>query len=230
MPTVWALLAPLVATKASPQLHNVGIWKVAVDVLILAAEDFLGAVFLVGSVACDRFWAPTVAAVHEVVSLSGQLERVFPKQERTLVLQACEGLDLAALRLLFRILRCEGLPDEHAQTVLAALAAGVGTPGRPDLTRSVYAQLFALCVPGDGGWGPEDSVSSLPASVVAFPSGGGQIPTGLLPLLLDRAQQVLARFVIDERKSGNCPLPKHRVDELLVENAAQRAQLAKLTR
>ncbi|KYR02000.1 hypothetical protein DLAC_00793 [Tieghemostelium lacteum] len=68
---------------------------------------------------------------------------------------------------------------------------------REKVSQSCYQNMFSICSKAD----PSNQESIEIARVV-------------LPVVLKRSREVLQRFVVDERQSGQCPLPRHRLNEI----------------
>ncbi|EFA78841.1 hypothetical protein PPL_08306 [Heterostelium album PN500] len=69
--------------------------------------------------------------------------------------------------------------------------------GREKVSQACYQNLFSVC--GKASTTNSESI---------------EIAKIILPVLLKRCKEVLQRFVVDERQSGNCPLPRHRLTEV----------------
>lgn len=49
-----------------------------------------------------------------------------------------------------------------------------------------------------------------------FEQGNAKLVSMVIPVLLARCREVLQRFVIDDRQSGQCPLPRYRLVEVFI--------------
>ncbi|GAM21603.1 hypothetical protein SAMD00019534_047780 [Acytostelium subglobosum LB1] len=73
----------------------------------------------------------------------------------------------------------------------------LSSQGREKVSQACYQNMFSIC---------SKASSANPESI--------EIAKIIMPVILKRCKDVLQRFVIDERQSGQCPLPRHRLTEV----------------
>ncbi|CEM10951.1 unnamed protein product [Vitrella brassicaformis CCMP3155] len=90
---------------------------------------------------------------------------------------------------------------------------------RPLLARTALAKLFEICSPPPPRPpppGPHTQTQTAPApqQPAAEKSLDMVLASAALPVLLDRCRTILGEFIRDDMTSGQCPLPKPRLDEV----------------
>eukprot|EP00744_Colponema_vietnamica_P005232 GILI01007685.1.p1 GENE.GILI01007685.1~~GILI01007685.1.p1 ORF type:complete len:820 (+),score=183.62 GILI01007685.1:1-2460(+) len=90
---------------------------------------------------------------------------------------------------------------------------------RQSFTQTCVSNLFKLCAsPSTSGSDPLPASSSSASSSVTLnlsPSSALRVARMAAPVLMARCGEVIRRYVVDERQSGHCPLPRNRLVEVL---------------
>uniref|UniRef100_A0A0G4FBH3 Protein MON2 homolog n=1 Tax=Chromera velia CCMP2878 TaxID=1169474 RepID=A0A0G4FBH3_9ALVE len=139
---------------------------------------------------------------------------------------------------------CPPFVFPHLVRVLDQFTRPAVSADRPELARDALGRMFELCTlaqkrgergapsrsserdRGDRpGSGQGREASSQGAHTQQQPAGGGAVPlwpesarlcmlSCVTPVLMRRVQQILSGFIRDDTQSGQCPLPRHRLDEV----------------
>eukprot|EP01097_Dermamoeba_algensis_P006899 TRINITY_DN4308_c0_g1_i1.p1 TRINITY_DN4308_c0_g1~~TRINITY_DN4308_c0_g1_i1.p1 ORF type:complete len:547 (+),score=115.72 TRINITY_DN4308_c0_g1_i1:1322-2962(+) len=186
--------------------HNHPLWKKSLSSLILITKTGLNDLNT-SKIASDRaklvsIWMELTCILHHFLLY----DRTGMPQMSSEVHAEDERLDLQLLdHMSHHVLEVSGrIPFVVHKKMVDIFRRGtcLDDDTRRLFSYACYGNMFLLCAKG----GKHDDLYSCHMSLARL----------VMPMIMKRCQEVLVLFVQDEKKLGNCPLPRHRLEEVRV--------------